>query len=111
MSAGTALAKEKTLQPPLSTEAKARIQAIKPSERFKAGWTPVPHEILMISKKVSGHVQHILLDAVIHATFGAVGNPEFALIKLADLARKSRYTRQAFHLAMEDAVGRGLIER
>jgi hypothetical protein len=98
---------------PLTAEAEARAQALSPSDRFAkiGGYAPVPHLIQDISTKVSGHVQHILLDAVIHATFGAPGNPEYARVRLSELATKSPYTRQAFRFAAEDAVERGLLKR
>jgi hypothetical protein len=112
MSAAAAPAQTKR-PAPLSAEALARAQALPPSERFAkmGGYANVPHTILEITSKVSGHVQHILLEAVIHGTFGAVGNPEYAPIRLSELAAKSPYTRQAFRLAAEDAVERGLLAR
>ena len=92
MSVGPAQAKEpKTLPPPLTDEVKARLQAMPPPIRFeKGGYACVPHTILKIAKKVSGHAQHILVEAIIHATFGAKGNPEVAPISLNELGSQDR---------------------
>jgi hypothetical protein len=101
------------LRPRLGEDEKRRLQTLSPSNRFAkdGGYAMVPHRILNIQCKVSGHAQLILIQAIIHATFGAPNNPEWALMKLTSLAAKSRYGRKAFELAADDAAKRGLIER
>jgi hypothetical protein len=101
-----------TLPARLSIEAKARLQALTPSQRFeKGGYAIVTHRIQRIHNKVSGHAQMILIEEIIHETFGKKGNPEWAQISLRGLAEKSRYGRKAYQLALDDAVDRGLVER
>lgn len=112
--AGTARATDaKPFASRLTPEAEARLQATPVAERFAplGGFAMVPHLLNSIHRKVSGHVQAILVQEIIHATFGAVGNPEWALISFARLETKSRYTRKAYQLALEDAVARGLVRR
>ena len=115
MSVGPAQAKEpKPLPSPPSDEAIERLQAMRPPERFeKNGYACVPHWVLEIGPKVSGHAQHILVEAIMHATFGARGNPVDAPVSLNELGspRYSRYGRKAFEIALEDGVARGLIRR
>ena len=100
------------LPPRLTACEKADLQRLTPSQRFaKNGYAVVTHRLLDIHRKISGHAQQILVQEIIHATFGAKDNPEWALIKLRHLEAKSRYGRKAFETAADDAADRGLIER
>jgi hypothetical protein len=92
---------------------RARLEAMKPQERFgRNGYSMMPHAYFtVLGRKCSGWAQHFAIGYIMDRTFGAPNNPDWAKISLATLARLTGLTSQAFSLALEDAVSRGLVER
>jgi hypothetical protein len=85
--------------------------------KARQGFTQTPHSYrtLIRERRVSGLTQHLILFVILDETIGRDGlvtpTPEWADLRIADLALECDADRRTIELALADLVKRGMIER